>query len=99
MKDDDLLKLYRVFFIFGDSACLKILFELSRNDECTFTDLKTHLHLNPATLSKKLKLLTSFSLVTSDRSHDRLRVFYSLNEHQRPVKRILAELERVSYEL
>lgn len=99
MTEKELIKLYRVFHIVGDSQSLKILFELERYGEKTFTELKVGLSINPATLSKKLKLLTQVGLVTPDKSHDHLRVFYSLHEHQRPLKRVLDSLERLAVDI
>ena len=99
MSEKDLVKLYRTFFILGDSASLKILFELERYGEKTFTELKNNLHINPATLSKKLKILTQVKLIVPDKSHDHLRVFYSLHENQRPLKRVLDSLERLSHDI
>ena len=99
MTEKELVKLYRVFHVLGDSQCLKILFELERYGEKTFTELKDSLSINPATLSKKLKLLTQTSLITPDKSHYHLRVFYALHEHQRPLKRVLDSLERLAIDL
>jgi DNA-binding HxlR family transcriptional regulator len=99
MVDKEKLQLLRAIYVIGDSSCLKILFELDRYGEKTFTELKDNLGINPATLSKKLKILTKFSLVAPDRSHDNLRVFYSLHEYQRPVKRILDSIERLATDL
>jgi DNA-binding HxlR family transcriptional regulator len=99
MNKDETFKLYRTFFILGDSASLKILFELERFGEKTFTELKNNLQINPATLSKKLKLLTQVGLITPDKSHDHLRVFYTLHEHQKPLKKVLDSLERLAHEL
>lgn len=99
MSEKELVKLYQAFFIIGDNASLKILFELERYGEKTFTELRDSLAINPSTLSKKLKLLTQFELITPDKSHDHLRVFYSLNQHQRPLRRVLDAIERLSTEL
>lgn len=99
MNEKELVKLYQAFFIIGDNASLKILFELERYGEKTFTELRDSLAINPSTLSKKLKLLTQFELITPDKSHDHLRVFYSLNQHQRPLRRVLDAIERLSTEL
>lgn len=99
MSEKELLKLYKAFFVLGDSTSLKILFELERFGEKTFTELKENLSINPATLSKKLKILTKVGLITPDKSHDHLRVFYSLHQHQRPLKRILDSIERLSADL
>lgn len=99
MDEKQLIKLYRTFFILGDSACLKILFELERYGDKTFTELKENLKINPATLSKKLKLLTQVGLIAPDKSHDHLRVYYSLHQHQRPLRRVLDSIERLSIDL
>ena len=99
MSDKDLVKLYRAFFVLGDSSSLKILFELERYGEKTFTELKNNLGINPATLSKKLKILVQVGLVAPDKSHDHLRVFYSLHDHQRPLKRVLDAIERISHDI
>lgn len=99
MDNSELLKLYRTFYVLGDSTCLKILFELERYGERNFTQLRNKLEINPATLSKKLKLLTQFDLIVPDKSHDQLRVFYQLHEHKRAVKRVLDAVERLSIEL
>ncbi len=99
MDEKALIKLYRTFFIIGDSTSLKILFELERYGDKTFTELKDNLQINPATLSKKLKLLTQVGFVSPDKSHDHLRVFYSLNLHQRHLKKVLDSIERLSADL
>lgn len=99
MDEKQLIKLYRTFYVLGDDACLKILFELDRYGEQTFTQLKDNLHINPATLSKKLKLLTKFGFVAPDKTHDQLRVFYTLHQHQKPLKRVLDSLERLSADI
>jgi DNA-binding HxlR family transcriptional regulator len=99
MQDKELIKLYRAFFILGDSASLKILFYLERYGEKTFTELKDSLAINPATLSKKLKILTQVGLISPDKSHDHLRVFYALHQHQRPLKRVLDSIERLAADL
>jgi DNA-binding HxlR family transcriptional regulator len=99
MQDKDSVKLYRAFYILGDSTSLKILFELERYGEKTFTELKDNLHINPATLSKKLKVLTQVGLIYPDKSHDHLRVFYTLHQHQKPLKRVLDSIERLAADL
>lgn len=99
MTEKELIKLYRVFHVLGDSQSLKILFELERYGEKTFTELKDSLSINPATLSKKLKLLTQVGLVTPDKSHDHLRVFYTLHDHRKPLKRVLDALERLAIDI
>jgi DNA-binding HxlR family transcriptional regulator len=99
MSEKEIVQLYRVFFILGDSTNLKILFELERYGEKTFTELRDNLSINPATLSKKLKLLVQVGLIAPDKSHDHLRVFYSLHNHQKPLRRVLDSLERLSIDL
>lgn len=99
LSDRDLVQLHRGFYIFGDDACLKILFELDRFGEKNFTELKEQLDINPATLSKKLKLLSEVGIVASDRTHDHLRVYYSVANHQRPLRRLLDAFERLAYDL
>jgi len=89
----------RGFFILGDSACLKILYELERYGEKTFSELRDELELNPSTLTKKLKLLVECGLAVADRTHDHLRVYYSINNHRKPLKRFLDSLERLSGDL
>ena len=99
MNNKEVLKLYRTFYILGDNTNLKILFELDRYGEKTFTELKNNLSINPATLSKKLKILTQVGLIAPDKSHDFLRVYYSLHNNQRSLKKILDSIERMSAEL
>ena len=99
MSEKELVKLYRTFYILGDSASLKILFELDRYGEKTFSQLRDNLSINPATLSKKLKILTQVGLIAPDKSHDHLRVFYTLNQHQKPLKRVLDSIERLAADL
>src|SRR6187402_1020010 len=99
MDEKSAVKLYRIFFILGDISSLKILFELERYGDKTFTELKDNLQINPSTLSKKLKLLTQVGFIAPDKSHDRLRVFYSLNQHQKALRKVLDSLERLSAEL
>jgi DNA-binding HxlR family transcriptional regulator len=99
MDEKSVVKLYRTFFILGDVSSLKILFELERYGDKTFTELKDNLQINPSTLSKKLKLLTQVGLISPDKSHDHLRVFYSLNQHQKALRKVLDSLERLSTDL
>jgi DNA-binding HxlR family transcriptional regulator len=99
MNNRDTLKLYRAFYVLGDNTNLKILFELDRYGEKTFTELKNNLSINPATLSKKLKILTQVGLISPDKSHDKLRVFYALSENQKGVKKILESIERLSVDI
>ncbi len=95
----ELIALHRGFIVLGDSACMKILFELERFGEKNFTQLREELDINPATLSKKLQLLTEVGLISSDRTHDHLRVFYSINQHQRPLRRFLDAFERLANDI
>ena len=99
MDEQQLVPLYRGFYIFGDAAILKILYELERYGEKNFSELRDELDINPATLTKKLKLLVETGLVAADRTHDHLRVYYAINDHQRPLKRFLDALERLSGDL
>ncbi len=99
VTEDKLLELYRGFYILGDSASLKILYELERYGEKNFSELRDELDINPATLSKKLKLLVETGLIASDRSHDHLRVYYGIHQHAKPLRRFLDALERLSGEL
>ncbi len=99
LDDKQLLSLYRGIFIIGDNASLKILYELERFGEKNFTELREQLGINPSTLSKKLRILTEVGIVSPDRTHDHLRVYYSVAKHQRPLKRLLDALERLSNDL
>lgn len=89
----------RGFFLLGDSTILKVLYELERYGEKNFSELRDELDINPATLSKKLKLLVEIGLVASDRTHDHLRVYYSINKHQRALRRFLDTFERLTSDL
>lgn len=99
LTEKQLIALYRGFYIFGDSASLKILYELERFGEKNFSELRDELGINPATLTKKLKLLVEAGIITADRSHDYLRVYYSIHNHQKPLRRFLDSLERLAGEL
>ncbi len=99
LSDKQLLVLLRGFFVLGDSTVLKILFELERYGEKNFTELRDQLEINPATLSKKLRLLNEVGLISSDRTHDHLRVYYSISQHQKPLRRMLDALERLANDL
>jgi DNA-binding HxlR family transcriptional regulator len=94
-----LLQLLRGFYIVGDFSVLKILYELDRYGEKNFSELRDQLDINPATLSKKLKMLIEVGLVSSDRTHDHLRVYYAINNHQKPLRRVLDALERLAGDL
>lgn len=99
LTEKELLSLHRGFFIFGDSACLKILYELERYGEKNFTELKDELDVNPSTLTKKLRLLTEANIITADKSRDKLRIYYSLANHEKSIKRFVDAFERLSYDL
>ena len=99
LSEKQLIALYRAIFIFGDAASLKILYELDRYGEKNFTELRDELEINPATLTKKLRLLVEAGIVSVDRTHDHLRVYYAINNHQKPLKRFLDSLERLAGEL
>ena len=92
-------RLYRTFNILGDEPTLRILFYLNKFGEKNFTELRDELEINPATLSKRLKVLTKFELITPDKSHDQLRVYYSLDRHQKQLTKVLDSIERLSYEI
>lgn len=99
MNPQEQLQLYRCFHVIGDRHVLKILYQLDTFGEQTFSQLRDSLHINPRTLSSRLKILRSSSFIKSDRSHDNLRVFYSLDNNQRSVKKILDAYERLATEL
>ncbi len=99
LNEQELVSLYRGFFIFGDSTCMKILFELERYGEKNFTELKDALDVNPSTLTKKLRLLTEADIIIADKSRDKLRIYYSIANHKRQIKRFLDAFERLSYDL
>lgn len=99
MNEQQLLALHRGFFIFGDNTVLKILYQLERTGEKNFTELKEQLGINPATLSKKLKILTEIGIIGSDRTHDNLRVYYSIVSHQKTIRKFLDNFERLANEI
>ncbi len=99
LTTEEIITLYRSFFVFGDASTLKILYELERYGKKNFTELKKELGINPATLTKKLKILQDIGLIEADRSQDKLRVYYSIIHLKRPVKRLLDAVERISTEL
>ena len=99
MDNNELLALYRVFYVVGDRHVLRILYQLDSFGEQTFSQLRDELRMNPRTLSQRLKMLQSSGFVAADRSHDKLRVYYSLHNHQRSIKRVLDAYERLSTEL
>ena len=89
LTEQELLKLYRGFFVFGDPASLKILYLLERAGTKTFTQLKTELSLNPTTLSRRLKLLMQVGLITSESEAGKLNVYYTISAHRKQLKRFL----------
>jgi DNA-binding HxlR family transcriptional regulator len=95
----DVTSLTKGFIVLGDYTTLRILYQLDRYGEQNFTQLKESLHINPATLSKKLRLLMEVAIVSSDRTHDNLRVYYSIAHHQRSLKKFLDSFERFAQEL
>lgn len=99
LTEQELLNLYRGFYIFGDSTCLKILYELERYGEKNFTELKEILEVNPSTLTKKLRLLCDSGLITADRSRDKLRIYYSIAAHEKSLKRLLDAFERLCHDM
>jgi DNA-binding HxlR family transcriptional regulator len=99
LSHSQLVTLYRGFFVLGDSANLKILYELDKYGERNFTQLKIELGINPATLSKKLRLLIEVGLIESDKTHNNLHVYYSIVQHQRSVKRFLEAFDKLAEEL
>ena len=99
LNNKQLFDLHRGFYVFGDPSCLKVLFELERYGEKNFSELRDELDINPATLSKKLKLLIEVGLISADRTHDHLRVYYSIAQHRKPLKRFLDSLERLASDL
>lgn len=98
MDENSLIRLYRVLFIVGDQYILRILYELLHSGDKTFSELRDGLQINPATLSKKLKFLQTIDLVAADRSHDRRRVYYTLHDHQRSLRKLMISIERFAEE-
>ena len=99
LTEKEIVGLYRGFFIFGDAAALKILYELERNGTKTFTELKSDLGLNPTTLSKRLKLLVQVGLLSAGNESDKLHVYYKVVNHHKQLKRFLDALERLAYDM
>ncbi len=99
LPDAKLLALLRGFYVFGDASVLKIVYELDRYGERNFSELRDELQINPSTLSKKLRMLTDVGLIASDRTHDNLRVYYAIVQHQKPLRRFLDSLEKLSQEI
>ena len=99
-KDNpDRLSVLKGFIVLGDTTSLKILYALDRHGEKNFSELKELLEVNPASLSKKLRILSEAGILGSDRTHDNLRVYYSIAHHQRAVKKFLDGFERLAQEL
>ncbi|MCA9346060.1 winged helix-turn-helix transcriptional regulator [Candidatus Saccharibacteria bacterium] len=99
LSEEELLIIHRGFYVFGDSTSLKILYELNKFGDKNFSDLRDHLNINPASLSKKLKVLIEVGLVVADRTHDNLRVFYSIGKHRRALRKFLESFEKISKQL
>ncbi len=99
-KDDpDRLTIMKGFIVLGDSTCMKILYALDRHGDKNFSELKELIEVNPASLSKKLRILSEAGILGSDRTHDNLRVYYSISHHHRAVKKFLDSFERLAQEL
>jgi len=99
LDEKELLSLYRGFFIFGDSTSLKILFELERYGEKNFTQLRDTLDVNPSTLTKKLRVLVDAGIISADKTRDKLRIYYSIANHRKAIKKFLDTFERLSHDL
>lgn len=98
LTEQELLSVYRGFYVLGDEASLKILYELVRFGEKTFTELKTELDINPATLTKKLRILTVAGIVMSDRTRDHLHVYYFVAPKQPALTRFISAFERLAHD-
>jgi len=101
LSEKELVGILRGFHILGDSTSLKILFELQRYGEKNFSDLRHAIDANPATLSKKLRVLEQSELIVADRTRDRVKVYYSVDEqhHKKSIRRFIDALERLSFDL
>jgi len=99
LSEKELVSLHRGFFIFGDSTCIKILYELQRYGEKNFTELKEALNVNPSTLTKKLRLLSDSQIISPDKTRDKLRIYYSITAHEKSIKRFIDAFERLSFDL
>lgn len=99
LTEKELVSLHRGFFIFGDTTCVKILYELQRYGQKNFTELKETLNINPSTLTKKLRLLVDSGIIAPDKTHDKLRIYYSICAHEKSLKRFIDAFERLSFEL
>lgn len=94
MTEKNLKALLRSFAILGDGPTLKILYLLDRQGEKSFSELRDVLKINPATLSNRLKRLSMSGLIGSDRMHDRLHVYYSINGNNKSLRKVLDAIER-----
>lgn len=99
LSDKQYYDLTKGFTIFGDSTNLKILYELERYGEKNFSELRDGLSINPTTLTKKLRELIRAGLIGADRTHDHLRVYYSVTNHHKPLRRLLDSIERLANDL
>ena len=99
MTEEQIVKLYRSFYLVGDISSLKILFELDRYGEKKFSELRDNLKINHTTLTKKLRLLQSADLIAADKSHDLRSVFYSIHNHHKQTRRILDAFHKLSEEI
>ncbi len=99
LTEQEALKLYRGFFIFGDPAIMKILYILDRSGTKTFTQLKNELLLNPTTLSRRLKLLSEVGVISANSDDGKLHVYYTISNYHKQIKRYLDAVERLSFEL
>lgn len=99
LDDPDRVSKLKGFIVLGDSVALKILYVLDRHGEKNFSELKELLGVNPASLSKKLRMLSEAGLLISDRTHDNLRVYYSIAQHRRHVKKFIDSFEKLAQNL
>lgn len=97
--DPDRVSKMKAFIILGDATCMKILYVLDRHGDKNFSELKEIIEVNPASLSKKLRLLMEAGLLSSDRTHDNLRVYYKIAQHKRQLKKFLEAFEKLAQEL
>ncbi|HMT19202.1 MAG TPA: ArsR family transcriptional regulator [Candidatus Saccharibacteria bacterium] len=97
--DPDRVSKMKAFIVLGDATCLKILYVLDRQGEKNFSELKEIIEVNPASLSKKLRVLAEAGILNSDRTHDNLRVYYSIAQHKRQIRKFLESFERLAQEL
>jgi DNA-binding HxlR family transcriptional regulator len=100
MDNDELLAMYRVFHVLGDTHALKILYQLDTYGEQTFSQLRDTLSINPRSLSNRLKKLKALEFIHADSSRDSLRVFYNVHDnHQKSIKKLLDAYERLAVEV